>query len=277
MELTRQWLDSTSDKVLNAFNEGVVPNDSIKKIVQDNDLNFEQTKRLCEQANLKIKKYLSATRESQNFSFPLADWKLILSNAEGPEGREEDMQEKTASLYHQPLASGADDEEWFGSIEKRASISPSISAKAASAVLLDLGDARRRIISERNERIDRLEKQAELLFSHLREECAKTGSVNLSYTIAKTLVPQRDHVVVDTLFKEAHSVLENNFRAPLPDPDIIKIAGKINPKSKFVSTLRDYISERRAVIKLAMAEFNLVASLERAKAKVNKRLLETEC
>ena len=63
---------------LNYIENGTPLNESIKKIAQENDLNDEYTKRVCEGANHQVSSHLFKESNDKNFEFPLADWEQIL-------------------------------------------------------------------------------------------------------------------------------------------------------------------------------------------------------
>lgn len=60
------------------INEGKPLNETISKLAQDNGLNDEFVKRICETSNHQVSSHLFNTNQDKNFEFDLADWEKIL-------------------------------------------------------------------------------------------------------------------------------------------------------------------------------------------------------
>lgn len=256
MDINRRIIDDMADKVLREYISGIKPGDAIEGLVSSYGLNTEQTKRLCEISNRKIKVYLTKTQPDQSFTFPLADASQIIDKSREEVGEMEERT-KTASAINMDSV----DDEWFESIlnsgiEKNSSEAATNAERAEKAafIIVHLDRADDKLSKEAAVLSDELIKKAEELVGYLRKDWLENGDISRSYTAAIGSTDPENRILVDSFFEKSAAELKDYLSAPCVEysADLYKTAA-VNTNSEFAILLRSYIDTRRGLVKTASA------------------------
>lgn len=275
MEMTREYLTRSAHEVRDAFLKTQEdPTASVVNIARSDDLNGEQVRRLCEAANVAIKRYLTFELKDPQATFPVVDWRNVMEQLGLPQ---------TSFGYVDPdddsamKAAGID---VVGDVLKAAYegnvIQKHASHRAATATreerLKRLGmlkEAREQLRKKECELGEAADKAVRSIWTQLRDDAIKTGSINEAYTIALDRVglPYKLSPAVDDLFSRMHKSISSNVTSKLAALDVTPVIGAINPDWKLLGDLTTYIASNKARTKVA----EMITS---ADAKIDETLSE---
>lgn len=239
MDINTQILNDWADEVNKAFLDNQIdPSESVTAIVQKNDLNIEQTKRLCEASNLSIKRTLKTTKVD-DVSFPLASHEKVLGmvqpNVDEPDYAKEGSL-KPDSAFKQFCRYAFLE---YG-LEKTASAFE-MGVDHYIAVSEDAGRKSRTIRRELTGQRGTVRKLASRIMNYLQDEARATKNLNGSFT---AVCQHIDTGFAEDFYKKAHKLITESHVYAYPAPEIHKIAGRVaNPTSEIVVLFRKYARE----------------------------------
>jgi hypothetical protein len=261
MRFDRQVVESIAKEVLDAYLDGINPNEKITQLTEMYSYTPSQIRRICESSNVAIKRYLSGKSEDQNFTFPLADAEGIIGGISGGDGEEMELIDKQASYE-------GDDWEWFddnlGHVLMEKTADTWVNPGGVAAILIGLDQAINDVRQDLNGKSSDLSKVAMGLDRLIKKSFHEDGNINKIYSIATSLVPEDERITIENLFKQAHNKLEVAIQFPIGDLEQVKLAGVVNKNSRFAELITEYVDLHKDVTKYAMA----LASLEDKKSKV---------
>jgi hypothetical protein len=262
MRFDRVFVDNSANKALDRFVAGASLNDIVKEIAAEYDLNNEQLKRICEAANVRVKRYLSDKTDNQFFTFELADWGKIIDELQPVE--EDNIMDKEASLLRNDWETF--DEELFPNMEKTAS-ARTLNVDAIANLYTQVESAEVKVRKLYNDTRDKLASTAESLISKIGM-AFRNDEGDLAYSTALSVLSKKS--LVDELFKTAADrfLFETYIT---PKYENVKIAGVVNPKSCFALELNSYMKLRYDLVKAA----NAMDRLQKARTRVLKTIRET--
>jgi len=238
MDLTtnilNRWANQARD---NYINDGMTPNESVKDIIEDNDLNYKQAQRLCEATNLSIKSALREAKGPDHVQFPLAAINEVMDrNINNEVGevekdaslRQESFLDKYAEYFYTERRSKKE-EELVLTCDKIAMLIESLDKRT--------GEARRAVNLGKHE----FNKVAESILGYIKDEARATGSVNESYATLSRVMPKHAGLI-DRLYKFAQQVLEIDLIGRhIEETELAKNANWIpNPNSEIVKLFEKY-------------------------------------
>jgi len=237
MDLTTNILNRWADQARDDYvTDGITPSESVKEIVENNDLNYKQAQRLCEATNLSIKSALRKAKGPDHVQFPLAAINEVMDrNINDEVGevekdaslRQESFLDKYAEYFYTERRS-KEEEELVLTCDKLAMVIESLDKRTKAA--------RRDVNLGKYE----FNKIAENVLGYIKDEARATGSVNESYTALSRSMPKHAELI-DRLYKFAQQVLEidligrhveetelmkNANWIPNPDSEIVELFGK---------------------------------------------------
>lgn len=259
MVFDRVFVDTAAQKALDRFIAGASLNNIVRDIAAEYDLNNEQIKRICEAANVKVKRYLSDKTDNQFFTFELADWGKIIDGLQP--AMEAEIMDKEASIMRNDWE--IFDEEIFPNMEKQAGVKP-IDIDAIANLYTKVEEAEVKVRKMYNATRDKLASVSEHLITKIGE-AFRNNEGNLIYSTALQVV-NKDSLVED-LFKTAANRFLFDTKLT-PTYTLEKIAGVVNHKSRFAMDLKSYMQLRYDFVKTATA----LEKLHKARAKVLKTI-----
>lgn len=262
MRFDRVFVDNAAERALGRFLEGASLNSIVKEIAAEYDLNNEQLKRICEAANVKVKRYLSDKNDNQFFTFELADWGKIIDELQP--AVEEEIMDKEASIMRNDWEEF--DDEIFPTMQKTAG-APVLNVEAIANLYTQVEGAAVKLRKLYNETREKLASTTENLIASIGTGFRENQG-NLMYSTALQVVNKKS--LVDDLFKTAADrfLFETCIT---PAYEVEKIAGVINHKSRFAIDLKNYMRLRYDFIKAATA----IEKLDKARDKVLKVIRDT--
>jgi hypothetical protein len=239
MDINTQILNDWADEVGKAFLDNQInPSESVTSIVQENDLNIEQTKRLCEASNLSIKRTLKSTK-IDDVSFPLASHEEVLGMVqpnvdETPYAKEGSL--KPDSAFRQ-FCRYAFFEHGF---DKTASAFE-MGVDHYIAVSEDAGRKSRVMRRDLTGQRGMVQKISSRIMNYLQDEARATKNLNGSFT---AVCQHIDTGFAEDYYKKAHKLITESHVYAYPGPEIHKLAGRVsNPTSEIVVLFRKYAKE----------------------------------
>lgn len=255
MKFDRTFVDRIAEMALERFVDGASLNDIVRNIANEYDLNTEQVKRLCEAANVKVKRHLSEKTDNQFFTFELADWSKVIDGLQP--ATEEEIMDKEASIMRNDWEEF--DNELFPAMEKTAS-TKSIDVDAVASLYTQVEAAEVKLRKMHNETRDKLASVSEELIEKIGKYF-RSGEGSLIYSTALALVPRKS--LIDDIFKTAADrYLFETCITPAYGQE--KIAGAINYHSRFAIDLKEYFKLRYDLVKTA----NAYSRVQKARSKV---------
>jgi hypothetical protein len=271
-------LDSWSEQIAQSYlvNE-TDPTETTKQKVLEEGLNVEQAKRLCEGSNTAIRNKLTYELKDPQGTFPVIDWKDVVGETEELQQRIGDtIMDKGAALM--PPSDWEYFEELMGDnepIEKAASHGGDY--QDALAIISMLKRARNEASLHRMNAIAELEKSAGWLQNELKRDVIKTGSINEAYTIAN------DYIIktgsgwgnqIEAFFNRSHAYFNQNIPVKLASLETVDLGGDINPNSKFVKEMRNYLDNSDCVRKYAKVENHISKKIDEMVSYLGEQIRE---
>lgn len=237
MDITQRMLDTWAEEIAEAHLENKLNLDELIKIKStEKELNIEQTRRLCEAVNTKVRQKLTYEHRNPQATFDVVDWKNIVGQNDLLQG----LGDKSASLY-------PNDWEYFEDMmgDNEPALEKVAQKEDTNEVLALITMLKRASESASQHRVDaqmKTENAALWLDNSLRNDVIKTGSLNEAYTIAMDqIAPHNDwRPKVEDFFHSKHAYYSQTIPIALDGLDVEKIGGAINPTSKFVKQMRTY-------------------------------------
>lgn len=238
MDITTNLLNGWSNQARDDYiNDAIPPSDSVKEIVESNDLNYKQAQRLCEATNLSIKAALRGSKGPDNVQFPLASITNVMdrniNNEVGEVEKDASLRQETfLDKYAEYFYTGRrpeKEEKLVLTCDKLAMVIESLD-KRTKAARKDVS------LGEHGFR-----KTAEDILGYIKDEARATGSVNESYTSVSKMMPKHAELI-DRLYKFAQQVLEIDLLGVgIQKTEFIKNAGWVpNPDSEIVELFEKY-------------------------------------
>lgn len=281
MDLEQYTLDSLARKALSIYLEsGEHPNNIVIEIASNNNLNPEQTRRLCEATNVTIKKHKTYEENDPQAEFPLADWKVVCSNVSSEDHEDilDDIladEEKMASLLGEDAWDIVEQTNPSGcSLEKKAgSAGPSVADLSSAIEMLKHAkqDASGFRVSAETSKAAAVRN----LLSTLREDAIKEQSINRAYTIALEKIgsiSKERHDAVEYFFDSAHGFLSSDLNIKMAELGLVPVHGTINPSWSFLKDLSHYIGEKASARKLAHVEKEIQHQIDDLTRAVGRRI-----
>ena len=199
MDITTNLLNGWANKARdNYVRDAIVPSESVKGIVEDNDLNYKQAQRLCEATNLAIKASLRGSKGPDNVQFPLASIVDVMDRNINDEVGEV---EKDASLRQESFLDKY--AEYFCTQRGDGKEKSLVLTCDKLAMVIESLDKRTKV-ARKDVSLGEYEfkKTAESILGYIKDEARAVGSVNESYTVISKMMPKYAGLI-DRLYKFA--------------------------------------------------------------------------
>jgi len=273
MEITTSLLNGWASKVRDSYiNDSVDPSESVKAIVEEKDLNYKQSQRLCEASNISIKKALRKSEGPDDVQFPLASIAVVAGDIDDGTGEVE----KQASLQLEPSFLEKYAQQFFSGHASKKEARINLTCDKLAMVVEELrrktAEARKKVhIGERE-----FEKAANRILDYLTDEARANGSVDESYTALSQLMPKHA-ALIDQLYHFADKNLEVNLNGVYKKPPSIqKEAGMPNPASEIVRLFEKYASVYQQVQDDRVSHVNLRKYQAKAEGQLREMILSGE-
>lgn len=270
MDITTSILKDWASEAKEAFVEkSVEPSVSVKSIMEENDLNREQTKRLCEATNLEIKRALRKPKGPDDVQFPLASIDEVMTGSTDGEEMKEASLDAGAS-YFEKCAS-----EFYSARSSRKESNVVMDGEKLAMVVESLGLKESQARRATTMKVKEFEKIARNIIDYLTDEARATGSVDESYTVVSSCMKKRASLV-DRFYKYADKVIEVDlYGMTIKKANVIENPDWIpNAQSEIVGLFNKYASAYDAVTKARSTHEGISRAKQNAGSRLRQMILD---
>ena len=259
MEMTREYLTRKANEIRDAFIETQKdPIGFVVSIAKADGLNGEQVRRLCEAANVSIKRYLTFELKDPQATFPVVDWRMAMDHLGLPQASfgyvdiDDDSELKAAGMdVVDDIMKAASSN--LNMQKQAASCASTLSRKDQLHKLSVLKQARAQLMTKECELGCEADKSITAVWNLLRDDAVKTGSINEAYTIALDRVGMRYEMpdAIDALFNKMHKSISHGVTSKLAALEVTPVIGAINPDWDLIHHLTTYVAANQARSKVS--------------------------